>query len=186
MEYFDVLTENGEHTGKRKERSLVHKDGDWHGASRIWIARRRKKGGGMEVLLQRRSEEKDSYPGLWDVSAAGHVSAGGNFLETAVRETEEELGITLDPSELIYLFSLKSESTWRYRGENFTDREIHHVFMTWKDVDICSLSLQKEEVAEVMWINTEKLYNQLKEESLPSCIHKSEYEKLFDIWRQWK
>lgn len=189
MEYFDTLTAEGRPDGRRKARQLVHKDGDWHGASRIWLVRRVADTDGKkrtEVLLQRRSEEKDSYPGLWDVSAAGHVAAGGNYLETAVRETAEELGISLEPDELTFLFSLKSESTWEYRGEIFTDREFHHVFMAEKDVDIEEVRLQKEEVAEVCWMDAEKLYDALKDKTLASCIHMEEYEKLFDIWKQWK
>ncbi|MDI9243517.1 NUDIX hydrolase [Fusibacillus kribbianus] len=181
MEYFDVLTEEGLPAGRKKERTQVHRDGDWHGASRVWLVRYRKGGHGAEVLLQRRSPEKDSYPGLWDVSAAGHVSAGGNYLETAVRETEEELGVCLEPSELTFLFSLKSETIWNFRGESFTDREFHQIFLARKDVEPEKLSLQKEEVAEVRWMDAEELYYALKEERIASCIHWEEYERLYPI-----
>jgi hypothetical protein len=43
-----------------------------------------------EVLLQRRPEDKENG-GLWDKSVGGHVSAGEDFDETAVREAGEEL-----------------------------------------------------------------------------------------------
>ncbi len=43
-----------------------------------------------EVLLQRRPEDKENG-GLWDKSVGGHVSAGEEFDETAVREAGEEL-----------------------------------------------------------------------------------------------
>ena len=36
-EYFDILNENGEKTGKVKERNKVHKDGDWHREVYIWV-----------------------------------------------------------------------------------------------------------------------------------------------------
>ena len=184
MEYFDVLTEEGKPAGIKKERRQVHRDGDWHGASRIWLVRYRKGRDAKrrpEVLLQRRSSLKDSYPGLWDVSAAGHVSAGGNYLETAVRETGEEIGVRLAPEELVYLFSLRSETIWSFRGENFTDREFHAVYLAEKDVDPEELILQKEEVAEVRWIDAGELYSALKEEQIASCIHMEEYEKLYPI-----
>ena len=35
MEYFDIRTPDGKVTGKIKERSLVHRDGDLHGTSQI-------------------------------------------------------------------------------------------------------------------------------------------------------
>jgi isopentenyldiphosphate isomerase len=43
-----------------------------------------------EVLLQRRPADKENG-GLWDKSVGGHVSAGEDFDQTAVRETGEEL-----------------------------------------------------------------------------------------------
>jgi ADP-ribose pyrophosphatase YjhB (NUDIX family) len=43
-----------------------------------------------EVLLQRRSADKENG-GLWDKSVGGHVRAGEDFDETAVREAGEEL-----------------------------------------------------------------------------------------------
>lgn len=36
-EYFDLLDENGNKTGKTKLRNEVHRDGDWHKAVHIWI-----------------------------------------------------------------------------------------------------------------------------------------------------
>ncbi len=45
------------------------------------------------ILLQKRSHTKDLYPGLWDLSATGHVCAGETWDEAARRELEEELGI---------------------------------------------------------------------------------------------
>lgn len=46
-----------------------------------------------ELFLQKRSRFKDAHPGRWDSSAAGHVNSGCEYLETASRELEEELGI---------------------------------------------------------------------------------------------
>ena len=40
----DILDENGNKTGKIKERSLVHEDGDIHGTVHIWIRRKTEKG----------------------------------------------------------------------------------------------------------------------------------------------
>ena len=87
-EYFDILDENGNLTGKTKLRSEVHRDGDWHKAVHIWVFNRK-----GEVLLQRRAANKDSYPNMLDISCAGHLSAGDTSLEGALRELEEELGL---------------------------------------------------------------------------------------------
>lgn len=46
-----------------------------------------------EVYLQKRAATKDSNPNCWDSSAAGHVDAGEAYMDAAVRELFEELGI---------------------------------------------------------------------------------------------
>lgn len=47
-------------------------------------------------LLQRRSMRKAKGPGLFDASVGGHVDAGEGYLEAAVREAGEELGLPPD------------------------------------------------------------------------------------------
>ena len=63
-ELFDVLNDSGERTETTKRRGDIHRDGDWHASVHIWIARRRISG--MEFLLQKRADDKDSFPGCWD------------------------------------------------------------------------------------------------------------------------
>jgi len=69
------------------------------------------------LLLQKRSAAKDTFPGHWDTSVGGHVTFGQTYEEAAVRETEEELGISVTPADLIPLYpsrfrgSQESENT---------------------------------------------------------------------------
>ncbi|RID54770.1 hypothetical protein BRARA_G02065 [Brassica rapa] len=70
-EHFDVLTKSGEKTGVSKPRSEIHRDGDYHRAVHVWIFVEST----QELLLQLRSDDKDSWPGQWDISSAGHISA---------------------------------------------------------------------------------------------------------------
>lgn len=46
-----------------------------------------------QILLQKRSKSKDTYPGFYTISASGHVAKGETYLKTAQRELFEELGI---------------------------------------------------------------------------------------------
>ncbi len=57
----------------------MHADGDYHGAVHVWIYVEST----GELLLQKRADRKDSWPGLWDISSAGHISAGDTSLITA-------------------------------------------------------------------------------------------------------
>ncbi len=65
-----------------------------------------------ELLLQKRSMNKDVAPGKWDTSVGGHVSPGEELRTAALREMEEELGITCDHLMPIYsyIFSNPYES----------------------------------------------------------------------------
>lgn len=56
-----------------------------------------------ELLLQKRSMNKDVAPGKWDTSVGGHISAGENLVTGALREMEEELGTI--SKNLKYLYS---------------------------------------------------------------------------------
>lgn len=97
-ELLEVYDAEGNPTGRAKPRAAIHRDGDWHLAIFCWIVTR-----DGRVLLQRRAAEKDVWPGRYDASAAGHVRFGEG-LAGALREIEEELGVTPPPlGELDYL-----------------------------------------------------------------------------------
>ena len=74
MEIFDIVDENGNPTGQTIERSLAHTNGVRHRTVHIWIVR--KVNGKWQVLLQKRALTKDSFPGRYDTSSAGHIQAG--------------------------------------------------------------------------------------------------------------
>ena len=61
MEILDIVDDNGIPTGKTVERKTAHREGIQHRTAHLWIAR--KKGGNIELLLQKRCMEKDSFAG---------------------------------------------------------------------------------------------------------------------------
>lgn len=71
-----------------KPRAEVHRLGLMHRSVHILVFST-----SGEVFLQKRSASKDSNPGLWDSSAAGHLDSGEGYDECAVRELAEELGV---------------------------------------------------------------------------------------------
>jgi 8-oxo-dGTP pyrophosphatase MutT (NUDIX family) len=48
------------------------------------------------LLVHRRADDKDVYPGYWDVAAGGVVAAGEGWDDAARRELAEELGVESD------------------------------------------------------------------------------------------
>ncbi len=175
-EYFEILNEDGSLTGILKERSLVHRDGDLHGASHIWVICR--EGEKLWILLQKRSEEKDSYPGCFDVSAAGHLDPGESFLDGALRELGEELGLNAKPAKLIYFQQKKIDQLECFHGTQFHNRELISSFiyeMKEKKENFC---FQREEISEVLWTEAGELGKRLTDGSMKHCIDETEYAHL--------
>lgn len=201
MEYFDVLTPDGGRTGQVKERSAVHRDGDWHGTAHIWLVRRQN--GRLQVLLQKRSRKKETFPGCFDTSCAGHLSAGDSFEEGALRELAEELGIRAQASDLfsVGLYSYEVKET--FGGTDIIDREIAAVYLYQKPVAFPSdaaffssadaaaaplsggqvLRLQKEEVESVCWMDFEELKAHSEAGDPDFCIFAWEIGALEDGFR---
>ncbi|MBN64564.1 MAG: hypothetical protein CME20_24655 [Gemmatimonadetes bacterium] len=75
------------------------------------------------MLLQTRSRPGDPYLGSLDSPAGGHVQADEPHAETARREFAEEVGLALDPGELVFLGQLHlqdpSERYWRHAMQFF-------------------------------------------------------------------
>nr|WP_116116393.1 NUDIX domain-containing protein [Austwickia chelonae] len=68
----------------------------------VYVIFRRRVEGERQVLLQLR-QGTGFMDGHWACGAAGHVEAGETFFEAAVREAEEELGVTIREEDLVPL-----------------------------------------------------------------------------------
>ena len=143
-ELIDILDENGNKTGKIETRKQVHEKGLWHRIIVVSIIDRN-----GHLLMQQRSINKDSNPGKWDVSAAGHVSSGQTSIEAAIREVSEELGIEIDEKELKYILTYKNS---RQIKENYMDKQIYDCYIVNKEeIDIKDIKVQESEVEQVKW-----------------------------------
>ena len=167
MEIFDVVNEYGEPTGETVDRETAHLEGIQHRTSHLWLLR--KKDGKMEILLQKRAMTK-SFPGCYDISSAGHIPAGDDFRESAVRELREELGVTAEESDLIYCGERRIVWDDVFFGKPYHDRQYTRVFMLWADIDEDGFTLQEEEVDSVLWMDLEQCIDGVKENGFTNCI----------------
>jgi isopentenyldiphosphate isomerase len=170
-ELIDILTPAGIPTGETKTKAAVHRDGDWHRAAHVWLLNPQ---GGL--LLQLRSAQKENDPSLWDISVAGHVSAGEDARASASREVAEEIGLEIAADELEWLFHLPTERS--LNGGSYLDREWHEVFLLRKDVSLAALTLQASEVAAVSWETTENFRQRVAARDTTLVPHWEEYEQL--------
>jgi isopentenyl-diphosphate delta-isomerase len=172
IEIVDVLDPvTGEAVG-RKPKPDVHRDGDWHRAAHVWFVTP-----DGRILLQKRSVRKENHPGFWDVSCAGHVSAGETAMEAAIRECEEELGLRVEPAELLPV-GITRESHIINDGR-YIDREIHEVFLVRRPIDVGALRLQPEEVDDAKLVSAEELQEMIGRGELVD--HSHEYALLFAV-----
>lgn len=172
MELLDIRDLTGNLTGQIKERKEIHREGYIHGTSHVFITRM--KDGICEVLLQKRAEDKDSFPGCYDISSAGHIPAGQDYVESALRELEEELGLIADANDLIFLGLHEGYSKEIFYGEPFINHEVSKVFLYTKEVDESSLRLQKEEISSVKWFDLEECIAAVRNHDKNFCLFEKE------------
>ena len=177
MELIDVLDENGHPTGLRKEKREIHRDGDWHRAVHVWVIRP-----DGSLLIQLRAADKLNNPNMWDISAAGHVSAGEGSLVSAVREVEEEIGLKLKETELNFLGTLKQVAI--LNEGSYTDREFNDVYWVNFEGELSALTLQEEELQELKFIHWTELQRWVTELRSDLVWHLDEYQLLFTFMEE--
>jgi len=171
MEYLDVLNQQGEKTGEVVSYDKAHEEGIMHRAVHVWFVNSQK-----ELLLQKRNSTRRAYPNHWDISAAGHVSAGEMSLRAAQKETREELGLDLPDSAFAFLFTIEEHVV--LNEGSYIANEFQDVYLVSMDVDVSKLSLQSEEVEEVRWLSLEEFREWLGGKGESVVPHPDEHKRL--------
>ncbi|MDM9630525.1 NUDIX hydrolase [Robiginitalea aurantiaca] len=138
-EYVEIWDKTGKPTGDKAFKSEVHRRGWFHPTVHVWFYTRQN-----QVLLQKRADTKDTFPGLWDVSVAGHIHAGETPMEAVLREVEEEIGIRILPEDLNFMGRFLSEQA---HPGGILDREFQYVYLTELKVPLQALKADPKEVA---------------------------------------
>eukprot|EP00978_Attheya_sp_CCMP212_P035584 scaffold155632_cov45-Attheya_sp.AAC.5 len=177
---FDMYNHRPISTRQLKTRQRVHQDHDWHRSVHVWIIDAPRK----LVALQKRSPQKDTFPNRWDISAAGHMEAGGDdnpnnrnnnsSRETAVREVAEELGISIQASDLEFAFTCPAEQApWggcnAYEDVYFVQRDRHD----------CTFSIGQAEVTSVQWLPIYNLEHHWKQNNVEYVPRVEPYKEAF-------
>jgi len=98
------------------------------------------------LLVHKRADDKDIWPGWWDMAAGGVVAAGENYTDAARRELAEELGVDVDPAALESL------------GEGrFADESVALIGRGYLVVHDGPFELTDGEIAEVRWVTQDEL-----------------------------
>ena len=166
-EFLDIVDEYGVPTGEVVERSVAHAEGVMHRTSHVWLLRT--KADRVQVLLQKRAEGK-TFPGCYDISSAGHIPAGVDYVPSALRELQEELGVTAQEQDLICIGDLYQKWDDEFFGKPFHDRQYSRVFCMWLDQNEDQFTLQEEEVEDVMWMDLSDCVRGAESQTFPNCL----------------
>lgn len=98
-----------------------------------------------EMLIQKRTPQKDAFPGLWDLTVGGSAIRGDDSRAAISRELWEELGLRRSFRDI------QPNLTVHFKS-GFDD-----VYLLEEDVDLSTLVLQKEEVEAVCWADCEQV-----------------------------
>lgn len=149
MELWDIYDIDRVRTGRVAQRGKPASEGglgegEYHLVVHICVFN-----GRGQLLLQQRQKDKEGYPNLWDVSAAGSALAGENSAAAASRELREELGLVHDFT--------KERPFWTTHFERGFD-DWYFIRM---EADISDLRLQPEEVEDARWADLAEIERML-------------------------
>ncbi len=163
MELWDLYDKDRRPLGRLHERGKPLAEGEHHLSVHIAIFST-----DGRMLIQRRVDGRKHWGGLWDISAAGSVTAGENSTEGAHRELLEELGLDRDFTDNRPRFSINYENGF---GDYYIINE---------DVDLAEVVPQPTEVAEVRYATRAEIHELLCEgRFIP--YHDSFIDFLFDM-----
>lgn len=163
MEIFDVYDKDRLKTGRTFVRGEPQPEGCLRIVVHICIIN--KEG---EMLIQQRQSSRKSWADMWDVSVGGGVRSGETSCQAAERETAEELGLKIDFSQMRPVLTVNF-------AHGFDD-----YYIVRADPDISSLTLQQEEVKDVMWASIDKIFSMIDDGSFIP-YHKSLIDLIFQM-----
>jgi len=150
-EHFEILDQDGRPAGLAPRRE-VHRKGLWHRSANVFLFHP-----DGRLFLQRRVENKDVWPGAWDLSVAEHLTPGETFAQAARRGLREELaidGVDVEPWGPALRFKTIDEE------KGIHDYEVQQCFRAIYDG---GPRPDPEEVAEVRLMEVEKLKKRVRE-----------------------
>ena len=140
MELFDLYTADRVKTG----RTMVRGDAVPEGCYRIVVHVCIFDPEGR-MLIQQRQPFKEGWSNMWDITVGGSAVAGDTSRTAAERETREEIGLSIDLTDVRPSLTLY----WEHGFDDY--------YLLTRDVDPDTLHLQYEEVQTVRWATREEI-----------------------------
>ena len=154
-EYWDIYTVDGQKSNRIVKRGDAMAEGDYHLVAHSLIINQK-----GELLIQKRTDNKESYPGYWDFGVGDSATCGEDSRTCAMRELKEEVGIDHD-------FSNDAPLLRSYGAHSLLD-----FYVVYYDGPVENLCLQQEEVSAVAWASAKTIEKLIKEKQfIPYHAH---------------
>ena len=161
MELFDLYTADRMKTGRTMVRGEPTPEGYYRLVVHVCIFNQK-----GEMLIQQRQPFKRGWSNLWDITVGGSAVSGDSSQSAAERETREELGLSIDLTDVRPTMTI-------YFEHGFDD-----YYVLTQEVDLNALQLQEEEVQAVRWASLEEIL-QMIDDGRFIPYEKSQIELLF-------
>ena len=170
-EDLDIYDENDNPTGEVLPFGEVHARKLWHRVIDGHVVN--SKG---EFLLARRAMTTVNNPGEWDCAFGGHVNAGESYLEGAIREAKEEIGLDLSHNDLTFIVQTKSPDKRHHR----------HSFIVHRDVPLGVVAFNDGEVVEAKYVPWRELAAMSDEDKAAARIRDLNMVEVFEYLERWE
>ena len=145
-EIWDLYNEKRELTGRDQVRGKEIPQGYYHLVVHVWIRNRCGK-----YLISQRSADRPTHPLKWEC-VGGSVLKGEDSLTGALRETKEEVGLSLEPKDGKIVRSTIGRIV---NGVRFSD--IVDVWLFPYDGPVSLETATTKEVAQIAWLNRQQI-----------------------------
>lgn len=134
-----------------------------------------------QVLMQRRSKNKQNNPGKIDVSVSAHVDPNETSTQAMLREAREEIGLT-DSEYLCSIMQKFAENKINLIDYGRQGRYIMHFYLAFLNYPLDKYIKQDDEVEELFFMDYEELKQRVRNDDQEMLMPKSEEaEKIFSI-----
>jgi len=144
-ELWDIYDQCRSKTGRFHERGKPMVKGDYHLIVQVWIVNSIK-----EFLITKRSPSQSFWPNRWHATG-GCAVAGDDSLTTALKETQEKLGVSLNPQNG-RLFTSYTKPHDKDDGSAFYD-----IWLFAQDIELSDMVLQEEEICDAKWASPQEI-----------------------------
>lgn len=167
MERFDLYDKQMNKLPHTMERGGTNQPGEYHMVVHIWI---RNQAG--EYLIQQRNKQDDLIQHQWAVTS-GAVLQGETSIDGAIRETKEEIGIELQPSQLHLIH--------RYFIEHPKSNYITDLYLVEENILLNDCKLDTVEVRDVTYKTMADIQKMIQEHTFWNYEHMLERMGYFNL-----